>query len=316
MLSKKLAFFVLIALVSHAAMAQKTINKEYSGIKEIEISTASGDCDVIKSTNNKVSLELTYSYDDDRFEPVFEQDGDLLILKEKFKKNSSGSGSSNWQLSVPDNIKLTFNSGSGNLDLQGLNLEFSSNTGSGDIDLKNLVGEFSSNSGSGEVRIDGYKGKLKINTGSGDVELTEASGNLNINLGSGDIDASRVDGSVKFNAGSGDITVSEATITASSSVNAGSGDTKVILKSELKANLSLNSGSGNATLDFNGLGVQGVFIMKANKKHGEISAPFDFDSVEEEGQGNQTIVTKKAKIGSSDIEINIGTGSGRASVQK
>ena len=313
---KRISLVLLASIVSISLSAQEKISKSFNGIKEIKLSTGSGDCRVIKSSSRDVAVDLTYTYSDDDYIPVIEQEGDVLVLKDKFKNNRSGSGYSKWQLAVPDNIELTFNAGSGNLEIREVNIELSSNTGSGDIEVADMSGNFSSNSGSGEVSIEGFKGELKINTGSGDVDLANASGEFKINLGSGDIHAKNTTGGLKFNAGSGDITVNGAVITSASSINSGSGDARVILKSDLKAGISINSGSGDAVLDFNGLDVKGMFTMKANKKHGEISAPFEFDEVSEENQGDQTTVTKKAKVGNSDIEIKLSTGSGRASVEK
>lgn len=308
----------LIALVvSIGAIAQsKKINKSFDGIKNIEINTASGDCDLVKSSNTAVAVEVTYSYDDDRFEAILEKDGSTLVLKEKFKTNSSGSGSSHWKVSIPDNLEVKFNSGSGDLNAKSISAEISSNVGSGDIELSSISGDFKGNTGSGEVNVEDYQGDLKVNTGSGDVTISNSKGDLKINLGSGEIDANRVEGAFSFNAGSGDISVRDATLTGSSSFNSGSGDAKVVLKSELKNNISINSGSGNATLDFNGLKIEGLITMKANKKNGEITAPFKFDSETEENNGNQTIMKKTAKIGNSDVEIKIATGSGRASIEK
>ena len=56
--------------------------------------------------------------------------------------------------------------------------------------------------------------------------------------------------------------------------------------------------------------------MKANKKNGEIVAPFDFDKEEEVENGNNTTIKKTAKIGSKDIDIHVATGSGTARISK
>ena len=313
---KRFTLLILATTVTFSLSAQEKISKSFKGIKEIKLSTGSGDCSVVKGKGQDISVDLTYTYDEDNYTPVLEQEGDVLVLKDKFKNNRSGSGYSKWQLAIPDNIELKYNSGSGNLKIDGVAIELTSNSGSGDIEATNLTGEFTSNSGSGEVSIEGYKGQLQINTGSGDIEIANGSGSFKINLGSGDIDVENITGGVKFNAGSGDISVDNAVITEASSMNSGSGDAKLTLKSDLQAGLSINSGSGDATLDFNGLSVQGDFTMKTNKKNGEISAPFEFDEVTEEGQGNQTMITKKAKVGASTVKINISSGSGRASVEK
>jgi len=314
-MNQKILVLILMLAVSIGLHAQeKTINKSFKGVTEIDLNTASGDCQIVKG-GSSVEVTLVYTYDDDEFEPVFAQDGNTLSIKEKFQSGSH-SGSSKWKLLVPDNIKLKFNTGSGDFSAKSIAIEVKTNSGSGDVNLDNVSGKVKVNTGSGETDVEGFDGELKVNTGSGDVDLSSSKGVFKINLGSGDIEASKLTGEFSMNVGSGDIDGSDLRLTAASSFNSGSGDARVILRSELKNDISIASGSGNATLDFNGLGIKGDITMKANKKHGDISAPFEFDSVTEEEQGNQTIVKKTAKIGNSDIKIKVSTGSGRATIEK
>ena len=84
----------------------------------------------------------------------------------------------------------------------------------------------------------------------------------------------------------------------------------------MEHNISINSGSGSASLDFNNNEISGLVTMKANKDRGEIEAPFGFDKTEEEGEGRNTTVIKTAKIGSKDVKINVATGSGTAEIVK
>jgi DUF4097 and DUF4098 domain-containing protein YvlB len=316
-MKQKLFILVLMMAVSVGLQAQeKTINKSFDGVKEVNINTASGDCRIVKGSGNKVEVTLVHSYDDDVFEAIFEQDGSTLNIKEKFARNTSSHGSSDWKLMVPDNMKVKFNTGSGDLDATKLAIEIKSNTGSGDIHLDNVSGKVKVNTGSGETNVDYFDGELIVNTGSGDVDLDDSKGSFKINVGSGDIDANKLTGDFSINVGSGDIDANDLSLTDASSFNSGSGDARVVLKAELKYDISVNSGSGNATLDFDGSKIAGEVTMKANKKHGDISAPFEFDSVTEEEHGDQTIVKKTAKIGNSDIKIKVTTGSGRATIEK
>jgi hypothetical protein len=308
---------MLALLVSFSLQAQeKTIKKSFSDVTEINLSTASGDCQIVKSTGNKVEVELVYSYSDDVFEAILEQDGSVLELEEKFQRNTSNNGNSKWTLSVPDNMEIDINSGSGDIKAKSIVLKLKTNTGSGDITLDYASGQIKANTGSGEFSADSFDGNMKINTGSGDVDLTNSKGEFRVNLGSGDIEASKLTGEFSMNVGSGDINTKDIVLTGASSFNAGSGDVRITLDAALKNDISVNSGSGNAILDFNGVKVEGEFTMKANKKNGDISAPFEFDEVTEEDSGNQTIIKKTAKVGSSTVKIKVSTGSGRAVVEK
>jgi len=126
----------------------------------------------------------------------------------------------------------------------------------------------------------------------------------------------RITGALGVNVGSGDITASELNITGSSSFNSGSGDTEVVLASVLNHDISVNSGSGDAVLDFNGNKIEGEIVMKASKRNGRIEAPFSFDKEYEEDKGKQIIMIKEAKIGNKDIRIRVSTGSGTARIIK
>jgi hypothetical protein len=88
---------ILIMVISISLQAQdKTINKSFSGIKEIQINSSSSDCQIVKGNSDKVDVNLVYSYDDDIFEAVFEQNGSKLLIKEKFKNKANSRGSGKW----------------------------------------------------------------------------------------------------------------------------------------------------------------------------------------------------------------------------
>ena len=118
------------------------------------------------------------------------------------------------------------------------------------------------------------------------------------------------------NVGSGDIEAVRVSIRGRSSFNTGSGDVEVELSKPTDYDLSVNSGSGDATLDFGGNAIEGTVVMKANKRNGSIKAPFDFDSSEEIDNGNSTVVKKTKKLGTNNIDIKVGTGSGTAKILK
>ena len=301
-------------LATTALLAQKTLDKSFEGVKEISIDLASGDCTLKKGSDPTIKVHLEHSYDEDRYTTKFEQNGSTLEIKEKFESGSYN-GSSKWTLTIPDGIKITLNSGSGDLLVRDLDLNLKTNTGSGDIDISDGNGEVSINTGSGSIDIENLSGKSKINTGSGDVNF-EGSGEVNINVGSGDIYVTNSTAKFGINTGSGDIRADNVTIAGKSSFNSGSGDTEVKLQESLNHDISVNSGSGDAVIDFNNNEISGEITMKASKEHGRIDAPFKFDKVEEEENGRNTTVIKTVKIGTKDVKINVSTGSGTAAIEK
>jgi len=308
----KITCFLIGSFISSTIVfAQETITKTYNGVENINLSTSSGDGIIKKGSGNRVKVTLEYTYDDDSFEPIFEQSGNRLELKEIFERNSRTSGRSTWTLEIPDDIDVRFNTGS-----DDLKIELRSNLGSGDVELRDLIGDIDINTGSGDIDVDNLDGELRANTGSGKIEIADSKGDIDVNAGSGYIRLNRITGAFGINVGSGDITASGLNITGSSSFNSGSGDTEVVLVSALDHGISVNSGSGDAVLDFNGNKIEGEILMKASKRNGRIEAPFSFDKEYEEDRGRQVIMIKEAKIGNKAIRIRVSTGSGTARIIK
>jgi hypothetical protein len=305
--------FIFCSLV---LAAQKTVNKNYSNVKRIQITTSSGDITFKKSRDAQVKLNLEFTYDEDEYTPQFEQEGDKLVLTEKFSRGNH-SGSSTWKLEIPENVNVNINTGSGNISLDHLTADVKSNTGSGDIELTSLKGSFNSNTGSGNINANGIDGEIKLNTGSGDISLEEGSGNFSLNVGSGNISLNRLNGDFSVNAGSGDLRAKALSLTGDSKFNTGSGDAEVALADALNHDISVNSGSGDATLNFNGSEISGEVTMTASKSRGKIVAPFKFDKEEtiDDDNGNERI-QKTAKLGTKDIQIKVSTGTGTAEIKK
>ncbi len=311
----KLKITAMIMLLAASLMAQQKIEKEFSGVKKINMSTSSGDCIVKKGNTNKVLVTVEHTFDSNDYAPEFEQIGTSLRIKEDFNGRGSFSGKSSWTLTIPNDMDIKFNTGSGDFEAKDLKLELNLNAGSGDFIFENMSGEIVCNAGSGDMILDGFDGELRSNTGSGDVRVNGIKGQIKINTGSGDIDITEASGAISANVGSGSIDARRITVTDASGFNSGSGDVDVELTASPKADISVNSGSGDSKLDFNGNEIAGLVIMKANKKNGTIRAPFDFDKTEEvDNGGSQTVIKKTVQRGSSDIKIKIGTGSGTASI--
>ena len=293
--------------------AQSKIDQTFSGITQIDISTGSSDCIVKKGSGSEVNVKLDHNYGDN-FKPTVEKVGNKLVIRETDKNNSRGDLAV-WTLTIPDGKELKFNTGSGDFEASDLEVELELNAGSGDFELENIKGDIGSNSGSGDLELAGFSGSIKANVGSGDLEIDNASGEVDLNCGSGDIELSKINASISANVGSGDISAESVTLAGASKFNSGSGDVYVDLSESPKSDISLNSGSGDSELDFNGNDINATIVMTANKRNGEISAPFAFDKEEEIDNGsNYPTLRKTAKLGNGGIDIKIGTGSGTAKV--
>src|SRR5688572_25375357 len=122
-----LTFFLVICTLVFGQ--EKTISKTFSSITNIKLSTSSGDITLKKGSGTDVKVVVKYSYDEGDYKPVLEQSSSRLTLKEEFS-GGNHSGNSSWTLEVPDNIKITTNTGSGNITVDGIAIDIKSNTGS------------------------------------------------------------------------------------------------------------------------------------------------------------------------------------------
>ncbi len=305
-------YLLSILLCLPFALHAQTIEQSFSNVTDISLTTGSGNCEIRKASGNSVSLKLEHSFGDE-YQPSIRQDGNRLVVKDGPHK---GSGKQKYILMVPDGTELKLTTGSGNVTVEGLMLELKGTTGSGNLTIKNSRGEISINNGSGDLEVADFEGELSMNVGSGDASLSDYKGELKINCGSGDVTAEGIEALVKINAGSGNIELDNASFTDKSSLNAGSGNVSVSLSNALAHDLSINTGSGKGTLDMNGKAFKGTLVLEADKKKGEIDAPFTFDSTEEIEENNQVKIRKTVKLGNENIKVKISTGSGVAAVEE
>ncbi len=310
-MKKLLSLTIAFGLCVMNVFAQSKMTKTFDGVKKINMNTSSGDCKLVKGNGNRVTVDLEHTFGES-LTPEFNQEGERLNIREIFASGTSR-GTSRWTISVPDGVEVKFSTGSGSIDATELNLNLDIRTGSGDIRLSNVKGDVRGNTGSGEIDLDNFSGEIKANTGSGNITVAQSSGEIDVNCGSGDIHVRNSKASFSVNTGSGTIRSQNITLEGSSRFNTGSGDAEVVLAASPKYNISVNSGSGNAELDFNGNAIVGEVVMKANKRNGTIKAPFEFDKTEEIAQGGDQVTVKKTAVkGNADIKIAVGTGSGAA----
>ncbi|KYG76454.1 DUF4097 family beta strand repeat-containing protein [Roseivirga echinicomitans] len=307
----KITLLAFIALVlTTTVYSQERITKTFSGIENINLSTASGNGTIKRSNNSEVTVTVEYTFDEDIYKPIFQRNGSTLRVEEKFERSRWNRGYSRWTLEVPNGIDLNFKTGSGNIEVSGVSINVIAKSGSGNIYIKDLEGTVSSNTGSGNLDFSNIKGTHNGHTGSGNIRVDRSEGDSDMTTGSGNVRLRDVTGVFKMSSGSGNVIVEGAAIKGASLFSTGSGNVEVELSSALDYDLNLGTGSGNATLDFNGSQISGEFIMEASSKN-SIQAPFSFDRTSEKGRR----YVKEAKVGNKSILVKISSGSGRAVVR-
>src|SRR4051794_7940348 len=114
-----------------------------------------------------------------------------------------------FEVTVPDNIPLRVEDGSGDLTIDTV-ASVDLTDGSGDVGIRNVLGDVSVHDGSGDMKIDNVSGNVHISDGSGDIDVNGA-GNVEIsNDGSGEANIHNVKHDVHIgNKGSGSVEVSD-----------------------------------------------------------------------------------------------------------
>jgi len=292
-----ITFLISAIFVNLSATERQEITKTFDRKESIDMRFVSGNCQLKKGTSNKIEVHLVYHIDPpEAFEPVFQEKGDELVLKERF--HGSSSGSSTWTLTVPDGIEIQFKSASGDFEVADLKCEIKVNTASGDVSIENSDGEFRVNTASGDVTVENSKGEFDINTASGEIDVTSSSGEYSLNTASGDIDGK------------------EVLVEEESSFSAASGDVYIELATSSAYDLKLSSASGDAILNFNGNPIQGYFEFTAKVRSGRIKSPFKFDNEEEFYRNDQLYVRKSVTKGEDTPIIRISTASGKAELRE
>lgn len=273
------------------------VNKTFKAKETVEIRTVSGDCVVKKGKSGEINVRVVYDYSPDCFEPVLMEEGNTLVLKEKFHNTGemkSCSGKSKWTVIVPEKTDIDFSSASGELKLDGLTGTMKAKVASGDITVKRFKGKAKIKSASGEIAVTGFNGHLKIKTASGDINLEGAAGGFEISTASGEIEARGVE------------------FTEASELTSVSGDVDIHLAKSPTVDLDLTAVSGDVRLNYNGTPVKGYFKFKGKVK--KFSCPFPFDN--EDDEGYSPFGTRYFKKGGNSPKITLKAVSGRLTLKK
>jgi DUF4097 and DUF4098 domain-containing protein YvlB len=291
-------FALMLSLVFlYGNVQAKEVDKTFKAKGTVELHMVSGDCVVKKGKSGEINVRVVYDYSPDCFEPIFKEEGDTLILKEKFHstgKTHSCKGKSKWTVIVPEKTGIDFASASGELELGGLQGTLKAKVASGDITVKGFKGKAKIKAASGEILVTGFNGHLKIKTASGDINLEDVTGAFEIGTASGEIEARGVE------------------FTEASELRAVSGDVNIQLAKSPTVDLDLTAVSGDVRLNYNGNPVKGYFKFKGKVK--KFSCPYSFDN--EDDEGYSPFGTRYFKKDGSSPKIKLKAVSGRLILKK
>lgn len=285
---------LLILFTGLPGQDSQEVRRTFDNKKSVRLKTFSGDCVVKMAEGKELAVRFVHTYSNTTFEPVFEESGSSLLLKEKF--HIAESGNSTWHLSVPAGIAVQYSSISGDFSVEGLQADIDAVTVSGDIKAGNCKGKIGLKTNNGDLTAEGLSGSLTVRGASSDLKLSTLTGTMDIKTGSGDVEAEQLSGQVLLKSPSGDVRIKNSRgvfhiKTASGEVHATdilfkdvsefkttSGDIYISLVETLAHDLTAVTASGDVTLNYNGHPVEGFFKFRANARMGEMIAPYPFEN--------------------------------------
>ena len=184
----------------------------------------------------------------DRIEVILQpQEGGLLI--ETKKPASMINAWVTLNIRAPAGTVLDLKTGSGTVDVSGINGGAKVHTGSGAVTAHDLKGSVDLQTGSGRVNAVTISGPLHVDTGSGQVDLEAVVGEINAHTGSGGMDVRLSTGPVRLETGSGGINY-QGTPEGDCRFQTGSGGITLRLPSDLNAQVDLHTGSGSIDVGY------------------------------------------------------------------
>ncbi len=155
-----------------------------------------------------------------------------------------------YEITMPKGGTLSANSGSGNVEAEGVRHVASLNSGSGNVTASGVDGSVRLNTGSGNIKLVGNHadGEINANSGSGNVELQlQGASVVKANSGSGNVTVDGLHGTLRANTGSGNVTVNGVP-TGKWEANTPSGNVRLHIEGNAGYTLSAHTMSGNVNV--------------------------------------------------------------------
>jgi hypothetical protein len=309
-------FFGLMASLSLTTNAEEEIQKTFDRKKEIRFKLSLGDIRLKKSSDDRIHVHLVYSYEkQDRFEPTLDEKATYLYLRERYH-GKNPRGYSKWTVAVPDETKIKFSTGTGDLYVDGLNIEIDGSTGTGEIEINNAKGEFDVSTGTGNLYISHSEGEFDVSSGTGNVYADESQGEFELSSGTGKVEIKNCKGNFEVRSGTGDVNAHGLTLEQEGTFSSGTEDVQVAFPEGDFIVLVVSSSTDTASLDMRGKSLDGHFEFTCHARKGRIISPVKFDSEEEYWEGDDKYYRKSFTKGKSKRKIFISTGTGTAQLKK
>lgn len=286
-----------------------------SGPADVDVTTGSGNITVTTGNSSSVSIRATISATDRWFgndgisaaekvkriesNPPVEQNGNLITIGKITDRELRNNVSITYDITLPATSKLRAQTGSGDVDVIGVNGTVKLNTGSGNITARQLGDETRVSTGSGDIKLNSVKGRVYASAGSGNVQACGVAGGFYGQTGSGDITYEQTaPGTATAKTGSGNIVLRN--VKGGLEAHTGSGDIEA--DGDVKADWQAESGSGNISLQ---LPKGSAFTLDARSSSGTVTVDHPVTI-----QGAVKRNRVQGKVGAGGMLVSLESGSG------
>ncbi|MGH9401285.1 MAG: DUF4097 family beta strand repeat-containing protein [Terriglobia bacterium] len=232
-----------------------------TGPVELEVSTGAGNITVRPGGSRTVQIHGTIKVNNHwpfgssedaearlqhlESSPPILQDGNFIrvgrIEDPELRRNISIS----YEIETPSATQLKTTSGSGNVEVEGVQGPVRAVTGSGNLRASGIQNELTESTGSGNIHANSIRGEVHLNTGSGTIEALGIAGPFYASTGSGNVTLQEnTEGSGKVSTGSGNVRLSGV----NGPLRVGTGSGNIIAEGQATGDWSLHTGSGSVSV--------------------------------------------------------------------
>lgn len=184
----------------------------------LKVFTVAGNIEVIKSTENKVRVELyvdrgyafwsnTKNLDNYRI-IMIKRMNEIVASVEKKGREASFFGdqmSFSYKIYVPESISAELKTLAGNIHLRGVSGNHAIKTSGGNIEVEDVTGHLKAYTSGGSIAIKNSRGTIFGQTEGGNINVSRGEGEMRLRTSGGRINLEQISGAALAKAGGGDI---------------------------------------------------------------------------------------------------------------
>ena len=293
---------------------QQVQNRLFTPKELIDIQLVSGSCRINAGPADAIHVRVVHRYGPaDKFTATLSEEDNLLRLREEFF--SLARSQTEWTIEAPPQTQFRIHSASGDIILTELTGPIEVESVAGDIKVRGTTGKLALKTATADIDLANCVGDITAETGSGLIKAQTLDGTLHFTTNSGPIKSKDLSGQLSLHSNSGDISAAALHATGPGFFNTTSGDLAIGLAQAPAAEMTLQTVSGDAVLDYGGAPISGNFSFYAQVDRGEIIAPFSFDREEQHELEGHTYQLKSFSRTDDLPQILLRTDSGRAELR-